>query len=100
MDWIQRFIWAAAATGIAIALLGFLVVEPSAQVPTKFGLGGWTTTHERNVSLPIFIGSQLLVAGTLSITLSGTFVPWLRWLAIAIMTLLPITTLLAVLEAA
>lgn len=90
----------AGAAGIAIALVGFLVVDAGAQVPTQFGLGGWTTTHDRNVSLTIFIGSHLLAAVILSATLRQIFLPWLRWLAIAMMTLLPIVTLLAVLSAA
>ena len=100
MDRIQWFIWAAAATGVGVALLGFLLVDPGSQIPTQFDLNGWTTTHARNVSLLIFAGGHLLAAGVLSAIMSEIALPWLRWLAVSLMAVLPTVSLLAVLHAA
>lgn len=99
MDRTQRFIWAAAASVSAIAIIGLLTVPSTAQVHTQFDLGGWTTSYSRNVSLLMYTGAAVLAAAVLNLALTQDPRPWVRWLAIGVMTLLPIVQLLAVIDA-
>ena len=101
MDGIERFIWASAATMVVLSAVGFLVIDPSTQVHTQFSLDGWTTSYTRNTSLAIFAGAALLAGVVLSYTLNThPGLTWMKWLAIGVMTLLPIAQLASILEAA
>ena len=86
---------------IALSVIGFLVIDPSARVHTKFDLDGWTVSYTRNTALLVYVGAGLLTAGALALSLKmNEGIPWLRWLAVGVMTLLPVVELLAIIHAA
>ena len=101
MERTRRFVWGSAGVMVVLSVIGLLVVDASAQVHTKFSFDGWTTSYSRNTSLAIWAGAALLVATAMHFTLAtNEGLPWLRYLAIALMTLLPVTQLLSIIEAA
>ena len=86
---------------VALSIIGFVVVDATAQVHTQFDQNGWTTSFSRNTALLLMAGAGVLAAFVLSVVVrTRQELPWLRWFAIAVMTLLPVTYLFSVLEAA